>query len=200
MSSIRHWVLGAMIIPGAAVATAAEPFPLIGAPAARAPRAATPSHDQYSDSEKMRPGIVAGVTAVEDVAQMDQISTTISEHFNTPLQRVSARLRRLGNLEGAGVYVEIRQAKLPLRVVLEPYPGDQVSLAANWVLKTPVKPQGAGTSGVAVFWVDRETQSEYHLKAPAHASRLTLVVNGREIASAQQIRHGQGRVTFLATR
>lgn len=195
------WALIAMVVPAvAAGAAAAAPALVVSAPSAHATGEAAALPAGHSGRETEASGIVAGVTAVENPAQLDRVSATLSELFNTPLERVTARLRRLRRLDGAGVYVEIRQAKLPVRVVLDPHSGDQVSLAANWVLKTPVTPQRAGTSGVAVFWVDRETQPEYLLQVPAHATRLTLVVNGREVASAQPIRHAEGRVTFLARR
>lgn len=198
---LRPWALGATVVPAIVAAlTAAAPFPFVSAPSAQESGKTTTLPAGRQGRQKESSGIVAGVTAVENAAQLKQVSTTLSEHFNTPVERVAARLHRLRQLEGAGVYIEIRQAKLPVRIVLEPYSGDQVSFAANWVLKTPVAPQGAGNSGVAVFWVDRETQPEYQLRVPTYATHLTLVVNGREIASARQIRHAAGRVTFQASR
>jgi hypothetical protein len=133
-------------------------------------------------------GMISGGTDVRTPEKRTRVAEVLANTFSRGSAQIHGSLRELHGRPGNGMYFEVQQADgTRPSIVLEPEAGSIATLHVNGTMTVDLSGEVRGAEGaMAVFWVHSGTQPEYRLTIPPSVTHVTLVVNGRAIASAQR--------------
>lgn len=144
--------------------------------------------------QQARPDPAWGAIEVNEVG-IQVAAKQLSDMAGGDDRDVARRLRHLQDRPGAGLYLQITSSSRPLTVVLQP---SREGAARMSVGGGSLVWGGADSrvGGVGAFWVKDAPQREYVIQLPPAVTHATVVVSGREIATAYQIDPAGEPVTF----